>query len=126
MNSNIYFKNFLSAFAMAATFVVLLMLPEVGFAQTDAKARVTSFFGNLNSLLNIASVAIVTIAVIFAGYQVAFAHKRITEVASILIGGFMIGAATQVAKMLIPQDAKLGEEGVKMGMYVVNSLMNYA
>ena len=28
-------------------------------------------------------------------------HKRIADVAPILIGGFLIGAAAQVAKMLI-------------------------
>lgn len=104
MNSNIYFKNFLSAFLMATVFVALLMLPEVGFAQTDAKKRVSDFMNNLNSLLNIASVAIVTIAVIFAGYQIAFAHKRLSDVASVLIGGFLIGAAAQLAKMVIPDN----------------------
>lgn len=105
MNSNIYVKNFLSAFLMAAVFATLLMLPEVGFAQTtDAKSRVKGFMENLNSLLNIASVAIVTIAVIFAGYGIAFAHKRLSDVAPVLIGGFLIGAAAQLAKMVIPDE----------------------
>lgn len=69
------------------------------FAGTDTK--VCGFFDNVNGLLNIASVAVVTIAVIFAGYQIAFAHKRIADVAPILIGGLLIGAAGQIAKMLI-------------------------
>ena len=47
------------------------------------------------------SVAVVTIAIIFAGYQIAFAHKRISDVAPILIGGVLIGAAGQIAKMLV-------------------------
>lgn len=122
MNSNIYFKNFLSAFLMATVFVALLMLPEVGFAQTDAKKRVSDFMTNLNSLLNIASVAIVTIAVIFAGYQIAFAHKRLSDVASVLIGGFLIGAAAQLAKMVIPDDV-----GAEVGAGIAVSLLqNYA
>lgn len=62
-----------------------------------------TFFKNINGILNIASVAVVTIAVIFAGYQIAFAHKRIADVAPILIGGLLIGAAAQIAKMLIPE-----------------------
>jgi type IV secretion system protein VirB2 len=51
-----------------------------------------------------ASVAIVTIAVIIAGYQIAFAHKRISDVAPILIGGLLIGAASQIAGMLLLGD----------------------
>jgi type IV secretion system protein VirB2 len=69
------------------------------FGGTDSK--VTGFLQNINGLLNLASIAVVTIAVIFAGYQIAFAHKRISDVAPILIGGFLIGAAAQIAKMLV-------------------------
>ncbi|ALN58165.1 MULTISPECIES: TrbC/VirB2 family protein [Lysobacter] len=122
MNSNIYVKNFLSAFLMATAFVALLMLPEVSFAQTDAKARVSNFMNNLNSLLNIASVAIVTIAVIFAGYGIAFAHKRLSDVAPVLIGGFLIGAAAQLAKMVIPED--VGSDTTTSMVMAV--LQNYA
>jgi len=84
----------------------LLALPGMALAQaapdfggTDSK--VTGFLQNINGLLNLASIAVVTIAVIFAGYQIAFAHKRISDVAPILIGGFLIGAAAQIAKMLV-------------------------
>ncbi|MFL6593482.1 MAG: TrbC/VirB2 family protein [Luteimonas sp.] len=69
------------------------------FGGTDSK--VTGFLQNVNGLLNLASIAVVTIAVIFAGYQIAFAHKRIADVAPILIGGFLIGAAAQIARMLV-------------------------
>jgi type IV secretion system protein VirB2 len=85
---------------------LLLALPGVAMAQaapdfggTDSK--VTGFLQSINGLLNLASIAVVTIAVIFAGYQIAFAHKRISDVAPILIGGFLIGAAAQIAKMLV-------------------------
>jgi type IV secretion system protein VirB2 len=66
-----------------------------------ADSKLTGFLQNINGLLNLASIAVVTIAVIFAGYQIAFAHKRIADVAPILIGGFLIGAAAQIAKMLV-------------------------
>lgn len=104
MSSNPQTKNTASAFFMAAIFVAMLALPEMAFAQVTAEARVTGFLGKLNGILNVASVAIVTIAVIFAGYQIAFAHKRISDVAPVLIGGFLIGAAAQLAKMVIPED----------------------
>ena len=104
MLSTAQFKNTVSAVLMATVFVAMLALPEVAFAQTTAESRVTGFIGKINGILNVASVAIVTIAVIFAGYQIAFAHKRISDVAPVLIGGFLIGAAAQLAKMVIPED----------------------
>lgn len=104
MSHQLQVKNTVSAFAMAAVLVATLALPELAIAQTTAEARVTGFLGKLNSILNVASLAIVTIAVIFAGYQIAFAHKRISDVAPVLIGGFLIGAAAQLAKMVIPED----------------------
>ena len=107
-----HIKNTVSAFAMAAVLVAMLALPEMAFAQTTAEARVTGFLGKLNSILNVASVANVTIAVIFAGYQIAFAHKRISDVAPVLIGGFLIGAAAQLAKMVIPEDVAPGTAAV--------------
>lgn len=73
------------------------------FEGTDEK--VCGFFENINGLLNMASIAVVTLAVIIAGYQIAFAHKRIADVAPILIGGLLIGAATQIAKMLLGDGA---------------------
>lgn len=93
--------------ALAAAFVGALFVPEV-FAQSleDTDKKVCSFFTNINSLLNMASIAVVTIAVVFAGYQIAFAHKRIADVAPILIGGLLIGAAGQIAKMLIGDSAE--------------------
>ncbi|WP_311238406.1 MULTISPECIES: TrbC/VirB2 family protein [unclassified Xanthomonas] len=68
--------------------------------------RVCSFFEDINGLLSMASIAVVTIAVIFSGYQIAFAHKRIGDVAPILIGGVFIGAAGQIATMLIGEDGE--------------------
>jgi type IV secretion system protein VirB2 len=97
----------LNAFAGRAVFATsMLMLPALSLAQdgTGARGRVETFFTNINSLLNVASIAVVTIAVIFAGYQIAFNHKRIGDVAPVLIGGFLIGAAGQIAKMLLPDD----------------------
>lgn len=82
-----------------------LLLPDAALAQTATmETRVEGFLTKISGLLNIASVAIVTIAVIFAGYQIAFAQKRISDVAPVLIGGFLIGAAAQLAKMVIPDN----------------------
>lgn len=88
----------------ATALIAILTVPalaQVDYADTDQK--VCGFFDNVQGLLNMASIAVVTIAIIFAGYQIAFAHKRIGDVAPILIGGLLIGAAGQVARMLLPE-----------------------
>lgn len=119
MSSNLQLKNTVSTFLMAAMFVAMLALPEMAMAQT-AETRVEGFLSKIQGLLNIASISIVTIAVIFAGYQIAFAHKRISDVAPILIGGFLIGAAAQLAKMVIPEDS------TTTASIVLNALTVYA
>ncbi|KRG67591.1 type VI secretion protein [Stenotrophomonas chelatiphaga] len=100
-------KRTAKTLALATAFVGALFVPEVfaqaGFAETDKK--VCGFFDSISGLLNMASIAVVTIAVIFAGYQIAFAHKRISDVSPILIGGLLIGAASQIAKMLLGDGA---------------------
>jgi type IV secretion system protein VirB2 len=68
---------------------------------TETEGKVTGFFSNVKTILDAISIIVVTIAIIFAGYQIAFANKRIADVAPILIGGVLIGAASQIAKMLI-------------------------
>jgi type IV secretion system protein VirB2 len=116
-------KQVFTALAIAAIAVAALAFPELAFAQesTAAEGRVTSFFDNINNLLNVASIAIVTIAVIFAGYQIAFNHKRIGDVAPVLIGGFLIGAAAQITRMIVPEDVTSGT-----GSLLVQMLVNYA
>lgn len=91
------FKALIFTAAMLAANAAMAQAGE--FAGTDEK--VCGFLDNVNTLLNMGSIAVVTIAVIIAGYQIAFAHKRIADVSPILIGGVLIGAAGQIANMLI-------------------------
>ena len=89
---------------MAASLALVPMIAAAeGYEGTDAK--VEGFLSNITGLLGLASIAVVTIAIIFAGYQIAFNHKRISDVAPILIGGLLIGAAGQLASMVIGKDA---------------------
>jgi len=76
-----------------------LVLAPGAWAQTfaDACTQVSGFMDNLLLILRVVSVAVVTIAIIFAGFQIAFAHKRISDVAPILIGGLLIGGAAALA-----------------------------
>ena len=92
--------------ATAAFVAAAFLAPTVGLAAGDADftkegGGACTFIRNIHTVLNLMSVAVVTIAIIFAGYQIAFAHKRISDVAPILIGGVLIGAAGQIARMLV-------------------------
>ena len=93
--------------AMLILLTYLLLTPiAMAYGQpapggTEAQTKLCGVMANVHSILKVASILIVTIAIIFAGYQIAFAHKRISDVAPILIGGLLIGAAGQLAVMVI-------------------------
>lgn len=70
-------------------------------APTDGKGVIVGFLNNIGGILNAASIVVVTIAIVFAGYQIAFNNKRISDVAPVLLGGVLIGGASQIAVMLI-------------------------
>ena len=97
--NEIYFR------LMAASSI--LLMPVMALADradgtfTSSTGGACTFVKNIQMVLNLISVSVVTIAIIFAGYQIAFAHKRIADVASVLIGGVLIGAAGQIARMLV-------------------------
>lgn len=99
VNTNAQRKSLLNRLVIMSM-TAAIMLPGMALAD-DAQSNLCGVLGTVNTLLNVASFAIVTIAIIFSGYQIAFAHKRITEVAPALIGGVLIGAAAQIAKMVI-------------------------
>jgi len=114
----------------ALVFISLLMVAGGAAADgnglADTDTRVCGFLNNVTKLLNMGSIAVVTIAVIVAGYQIAFAHKRISEVSPILIGGVLIGAASQIAKMILQnKDANAGDcSGV--GASLMQIVQHYA
>lgn len=97
--NEIYFR------LMAASSI--LFMPVMALADradgtfTSSTGGACTFVKNIQMVLNLISVSVVTIAIIFAGYQIAFAHKRIADVAPVLIGGVLIGAAGQIARMLV-------------------------
>ncbi len=93
----------LKLFRIAGLLAVGSLLPSVAMAGGDFQEQTCGFLENITGLLQVASIAVVTIAVIFAGYQIAFAHKRISDVAPILIGGVLIGAAGQLAAWIMPE-----------------------
>ncbi|MBX3711172.1 MAG: TrbC/VirB2 family protein [Lysobacter sp.] len=116
-------KRHLSAAMTALVFVAALALPNLAFAFAGSDGKACGFMQNITSILNIVSLAVVTIAIIFAGYQIAFAHKRISDVAPILIGGLLIGAAGQIAKMLLGSSASSDCTGEGDIFAIVNAVL---
>lgn len=98
-------KRHMKAALYAVLFAALLISPELmagsTFSCKDAGTNIKSFFETINGILAIISLAVVTIAIVFAGYQIAFAHKRFSDVAPVLIGGMMVGGAAAIASMLV-------------------------
>ena len=88
------------AFFMLGLFLLFAAISTGVLAADEFKKaceNVDKFFENFQMILKVVSVGIVTIAIVFAGYQIAFAHKRISDVAPILIGGLLIGGAATIA-----------------------------
>lgn len=96
-------RRSLQQFRRVMLLLIVCMLPGIASAGGNFQDQTCGFLENITGLLNVASIAVVTIAVIFAGYQIAFAHKRIADVAPILIGGVLIGAAGQLAAWIMPE-----------------------
>jgi type IV secretion system protein VirB2 len=99
-------KRQIKAALYAVLFAALLVSPELmaaggTFTCASAGTNIKSFFNTINGLLVAVSLAIVTIAICIAGYQIAFAHKRLAEVAPILVGGCLVGGAAAIASMLV-------------------------
>jgi type IV secretion system protein VirB2 len=62
--------------------------------------KVTTTATELHTMLLVLSLIVVTIAIIFAGYKIAFAGAQFRDVIGILIGGTLIGGASAMAAFL--------------------------
>lgn len=102
-----------------AVFLIFAFVSGLASAQdANACTKVEGFFGNLLIILKVISAGIVTVAIVFAGYQIAFAHKRLSDVAPVLIGGLLIGGAATIAAWFVDgfDDGKTCSE-FKLGAY---------
>ncbi|MFK2877521.1 TrbC/VirB2 family protein [Rhodanobacter hydrolyticus] len=118
----------LGAFLYLAVLIALIV-PGIAFGQdaTDTINTTCTFASNINKILNAISIVVVTIAVVFSGYQIAFAHKRIGDVAPVLIGAVLIGAAGQIAKMFLSSStSSAGATACQTTSLISHVLSNYA
>lgn len=87
--------------AIMALFVGLaLMAVEPAFAQGGLD-KVNTFMDNVLGVLRGASIAVVTVAIMWAGYMFLFKKADITDCGKILAGGLLIGGAAELAGYIL-------------------------
>ena len=91
------FNSNVLAFVLVS--VLLVLLPQLAFAQGFDKINTT--VTNVNAILVTVSIAVVTIAIIWAGFKMIFQGARLADVANVLIGGTLIGGATAFSTYIV-------------------------
>ena len=64
-------------------------------------AKVNIVMTNVQSILVGVSITVLTIAILWVGYKMAFQHAKWSEVSNIVIGGILIGGAPGIAAWLV-------------------------
>lgn len=82
-----------------AAFAVSGALPGLVLAQ--GFDRINTTVQNVNAILVTISVAVVTIAIIWAGFKMIFQGARLADVANVLIGGTLVGGAAAFASYIV-------------------------
>jgi type IV secretion system protein VirB2 len=83
----------------ATLMAVVLAVPRFALAQGFDKVNQT--VTNVNAILVIISVAVVTVAICWAGFKMIFQGSRLSEVANILMGGTLIGGSSAFAAFIV-------------------------
>lgn len=82
----------------------LALLPlalSAAAAQAQGFDKVNTTVTNVQQILVLISVAVVTIAIMWAGYKMIFQEARLQDVANILLGGTLIGGAGAFAAFIV-------------------------
>ena len=84
--------------AYAATGIAAIA-PRLALCQGFDKINTT--VTNVQTILVTISIAVVTIAIIWAGFKMIFQGARLADVANVLIGGTLIGGAAAFASYIV-------------------------
>jgi type IV secretion system protein VirB2 len=82
---------------------LLAALPPVALAQVGGGGfdKINTTVVNVQAILVTISIAVVTIAIIWAGFKMIFQGARLADVANVLIGGTLIGGAAAFASYIV-------------------------
>jgi type IV secretion system protein VirB2 len=64
-------------------------------------AQLTTVMTNVQTALTGIAVVLFSIAILWAGFKMAFQHARWSEISNIVIGGVLAGGASAIAAWLI-------------------------
>jgi type IV secretion system protein VirB2 len=84
--------------AMVAAMAAAAFLPVPAFSQVT---KVNMVMTNVQAVLVGVSITVLTIAILWVGYKMAFQHAKWSEVSNIVIGGILIGGAPGIAAWLV-------------------------
>src|SRR5205085_867932 len=87
------------ALSLLAVILFCVMFAEPCYAQ--GLAKVNTLMQSVLDVLKGASVVAVTIAIVLTGYRMAFKGESLADCAPVIIGGVIIGAASEIAQLLL-------------------------
>lgn len=79
----------------------LLLATAAPAASAEGFDKINTTVTNVNAILVTISIAVVTIAIIWAGFKMIFQGARLADVANVLIGGTLIGGAAAFASYIV-------------------------
>jgi type IV secretion system protein VirB2 len=82
---------------------LLAAMPQLAWAAEDGGSfdKINTTVTNVQAILVTISIAVVTIAIIWAGFKMIFQGARLADVANVLIGGTLIGGAAAFASYIV-------------------------
>lgn len=80
---------------------MLISLAAYATAHAQGFEKIEETVTNVNTILVTISVAVVTIAIIWAGFKMIFQGARLADVANVLIGGTLVGGAGAFAAYIV-------------------------
>lgn len=87
---------------MRAAARVAALAIAVAYAPAYAQiTKVNDVMTNIQTVLSGVAVVAFTIALIWAGFKMAFQHAKWSEISNIVIGGILVGGASGIASWLI-------------------------
>ena len=87
---------FLLLFALPA-----LLVPDMAFAVSGGLDKVNTFMDSIAAILRGASIATVTLSIMWAGYKMLFTNADVMEVGKIVGAGLLIGGAAEISRYMV-------------------------
>ncbi len=84
---------------LARILAISLMLgASPAFAQIS---KVNTVMSNVQAVMVGVAVTVFTVAIMWAGFKMAFQHAKWSEISNVVIGGILVGGAAGIASWLI-------------------------